>query len=55
MKKMLKLPKFKNENEEHDFWANIDLSELYELSDANNASFPNLKPTSKLTRIAKKW
>lgn len=47
MKKELKLPKFKNEDEEFEFWANLDLSEYYEPSDMVPVSFPNLKPTSK--------
>ncbi len=46
MKKLLKLPKFKNEDEEAEFWANIDLSEYYEPSDMERVSFPNLKPTT---------
>lgn len=46
MKKQLKLPKFKDEDVERDFWANIDLSEYYEPSDMERVSFPNLKPTS---------
>ena len=47
MKKQLKLPKFKNEDEERNFWANINLADYYEPSDAKKVSFPNLKPTSK--------
>ena len=47
MKKPLKLPKFKNEDEERDFWAKINLADYYEPSDARRVSFPNLKPTSK--------
>ena len=46
MKKKLVLPKFKNEDEERDFWAKIDLSDYYEPSDMVPVSFPNLKPTS---------
>lgn len=46
MKKQLKIPKFKNENEEADFWANIDLSHYLEPSDFEHVSFPNLKPTT---------
>lgn len=46
MKKPLKLPKFKNENEERDFWGKLDLSEYFEPSDFVPVSFPNLKPTS---------
>lgn len=47
MKKPLKLPKFKNEDEERDFWANINLADYYDPSDAKKVSFPNLKPTTK--------
>ena len=47
MKKKLKLPQFKNEDEERDFWASIDLSEYFESSDFAPVSFPNLKPTSR--------
>ena len=46
MKKKLILPKFKNENEERDFWMKIDLSEYYEPGDMVPISFPNLKPTT---------
>lgn len=46
MKKKLVLPKFKNEDEERDFWAKIDLSEYFEPNDFMPVSFPNLKPTS---------
>ena len=47
MKKGLKLPKFKNEDEERKFWGKLDLSEYYERSDFERAGFPNLKPTSR--------
>lgn len=47
MKKQLKIPKFKNETEEADFWANIDLSEYLEPSDFEKVSLPNLKPSSR--------
>lgn len=46
MKKPLILPKFKNEDEERDFWAKINLADYYEPSDAEPVSFPNLKPSS---------
>lgn len=46
MKKPLKIPKFKNEDEEREFWWNIDLSEYFEPSDFERVSFPNLKPTT---------
>lgn len=51
MKKPLKLPKFKNEDEERDFWANIDLSEYLEPEDFKRVSFPNLKPTTRSISI----
>lgn len=47
MKKKLNLPQFKNEDEERDFWARIDLSEYFEPDDFVPVSFPNLKPTSR--------
>lgn len=51
MKKVLKLPKFKNEDEERDFWAKLDLSEYYEPEDMELISFPNLKPTTRSISI----
>lgn len=47
MKKPLKIPKFKNEDEEREFWWNLDLSEYLEPADFERVSFPNLKPTTK--------
>jgi len=47
MKKPLILPKFKNENEERDFLAAINLADYYDPSDFQPVSFPNLKPTSR--------
>jgi len=51
MKKPLKLPKFKNEDEEREFWWKLDLSEYFEPSDFERVSFPNLKPTSRSISI----
>ena len=47
MRKHLKLPKFKNEDEERKFWGTLDISEYYKHSDFERVSFPNLKPTSR--------
>ena len=47
MKKPLKLPRFKNEDEERKFWGKLDLSAHYERSDFERIGFPNLKPTSR--------
>jgi predicted DNA binding CopG/RHH family protein len=46
MKKRLKLPKFKNEDEERDFWAQINLADYFEPSDFKPVHFPGLKPSS---------
>lgn len=51
MKKPLKLPKFKNEDEERNFWAKIDLTDYFEPSDFVPVSFPNLKPTTRAISI----
>lgn len=51
MKKALKIPKFKNEDEEAEFWVNLDLSKYLEPSDFERVSFPNLKPTSRSISI----
>lgn len=51
MKKPLKLPEFKNEDEERDFWDKINLADYYEPKDAQRVSFPNLKPTSRSISI----
>lgn len=45
MKKPIKLPKFKNEDEEREFWDKFDLSEYATAKDFVRVSFPNLKPT----------
>jgi len=47
MKKELNIPKFKNEDEEREFWWNLDLSEYFEPDDFIPVSFPNLKPTTR--------
>jgi len=48
MKKKLKtIPKFKNEDEERDFWATADTTEYFDWSKAERVVFPNLKPSRK--------
>ena len=51
MKKPLKIPKFKNEDEEREFWAKINLADYFEPSDFVPVSFPNLKPTTRSISI----
>lgn len=46
MKKQLNIPKFNDEDEEAEFWSNLDLSKYLEPKDFERVSFPNLKPTS---------
>lgn len=47
MKKPLRVPKFKNEDEERKFWWNLDLSQHFVPEDFEEVSFPNLKPTTR--------
>jgi predicted DNA binding CopG/RHH family protein len=51
MKKPLNLPKFNNEDEEREYWDNIDITEYFEPSDFKRVAFPNLKPTKRLISI----
>lgn len=52
MKKKLVVPKFKNEAEEAEFWANLDLSEYFEPDDfKRGVVFPSLKRTKRLISI----
>lgn len=47
MKKIFKIPKFRNEDDEREFWWKMDLSEYFEPSDFERVTFPNLKPTTR--------
>ncbi len=48
MKKLKPIPKFKNEDEEADFWATHDSTDYVDWSKAIvNPSFPNLKMSTK--------
>ena len=42
---MKKLPKFKTEAEERDFWANADSSDYIDWSKARRVLLPNVKPS----------
>lgn len=50
-KKLKKLPKFKSEQEEREFWAKHDSSDYIDWSKAKLSIFPNLKPSSKTISI----
>jgi len=43
MKKLKKIPVFKNEDEERDFWDTHDLTDYFDMSKAERVMFPNLK------------
>ena len=48
MKKIKKIPKFKNEKQEADFWQENDSADFIDWSKAErNVEFPNLKPSTK--------
>lgn len=51
MKEFKKMPKFKNEDEEFEFWSTHDLTNYVEISKGKRAIFPGLKPTEKTTSL----
>jgi len=51
MKKQLKIPKFKSEDQEREFWSKVDLTDYFDSKDLQSVSFPNLKPSSRSISI----
>ena len=52
MKKIKKkLPKFKNESQEREFWAKHSPLDYFDTDHIQRGSFPNLKPTLKTISI----
>ena len=47
MKKLSKIPKFRNESEERKFWESHDSSDYLDWNKAEIAIFSNLKPSTK--------
>lgn len=47
MKKLKKIPKFKNEDEEREFWEKNDSSKFISWSKSKREIFQNLKPSTK--------
>jgi len=47
MKKQNKIPAFKNEDEEREFWSKHDSTEYINWNQSNVAIFPKLKPSTK--------
>ena len=46
MKRFKKIPKFKNEDEERDFWVKADVSEYFDYSKPVNMDLSDLKPST---------
>lgn len=52
MKKLKPIPRFKNEDEEDEFWSTHDSTEYFDISKAVvNPVFPNLKPSTRTITI----
>ncbi len=51
MKKLRKLPKFKNEEEEAAFWSTHDSADYIDYSRSERTLFPNLKPSTRTISI----
>lgn len=47
MKNLKKLPKFKTEEEERNFWAKADSTNYLDYSQARRVKFPKLRPSTK--------
>ena len=51
MNKKLKIPKFKNEDQEREFWSKVDLNKYFKANDFESVSFSSLKPSSRSISI----
>lgn len=51
MKKLKKIPKFTNEDEESDFWSTHDSTDYVDWSKAKRVRFPHLTRTTKLVAM----
>jgi predicted DNA binding CopG/RHH family protein len=51
MRKLKKIPKFKSETEESEFWATQDSTEYIDYSKAKRILFPKLKPSTRTISI----
>ena len=51
MKNLKRIPKFKSEKEEREFWATHDSTEYIDYSKSKRAIFPNLKPSTRTISI----
>lgn len=48
---MKKIPKFKSEEEERNFWLTHDSTDYIDWGEAEKTTFPNLKPSTKTISI----
>lgn len=51
MSKLKKIPKFKNKEEELEFWSSHDSTDYVDFSKAKKILFPNLKPSTKTISV----
>ena len=51
MSKLKKVPKFKSEKEEFEFWSTHDSADYIDYSKTKRALFPNLKPSTRTISI----
>lgn len=51
MTALKKMPRFKNEKEEREFWSDHDATDYVEFVNAQEALFPNLKPTTRTISV----
>jgi predicted DNA binding CopG/RHH family protein len=51
MKKLKKIPKFKSEDQEREFWSKSDSTDYVDWSKAKRVTFPKLKPSTKTISI----
>ena len=51
MSKLKKMPKFKSEKGEFEFWSTHDSTEYIDYSKAKRVIFPNLKPSTRTIEI----
>ena len=49
--KLKKLPKFKTEDQEREFWATHDSTEYVDWAKGRFVAFPNLKPTTRTISV----
>lgn len=51
MPKHKRIPEFKDENKEREFWARHDVTDYVDWKQARRVRFPNLKPTLRIISV----